>query len=283
MRKIKLISDSTCDLSEELIEKHNIEIVPLTVRFNEEEYKDLFELKTENLYQKVEELRVLPKSAAVSPGEFETVFKKYIDHGYEIIYLGIGSKFSGTFQSALIAKNLLNNDTIHLIDSMNISSGTGLLLLKAAKFREEGFSATEIKVKIENLVPKVRSQFVIDTLEYLYKGGRLNALSAFMGKVLNVHPLIEVRNGEMQVGKKAMGSIKKGINIMIDQALSLKDKIDPEFMMITHSLAPTYSYVERKVKENFNIEHLYETHAGCVISTHCGKGTIGILYIVEEE
>ena len=281
MNKIKLITDSTCDLSKELIEKHNIEVIPMNVTLGGVEYQDGVNLHTEEMYDKVKELNQLPKSSAISPGTFEVVFNKYLKEGYQILYLGIGSKFSGTLQSATIAKQMIDSDDIYLIDSANLSSGSGLLLLKAASFKAQGDDIGTIKKKVEELVPKVRSQFVIDTLEYLYKGGRLNALSAFMGKVLNIHPVISVKNGEMGVHKKVIGSMRKGINSMINGAVSIKDNIDPEFMMITHSLADTYPIVEKKVKENFLIENIYETHAGCVISTHCGKGTIGILYIMK--
>jgi len=282
MKKIKLISDSTCDLSKELIKKHDIEVIPLHVGFGEEMYDDGVNLTTEELYKKVEEKNELPKTAAASPGEFEEVFKRYLDQGYQVLYLGIGSKFSGTFQSATLAKSMIESDDIYLVDSQNLSSGTGLLLLKAASFRAAGDAAETIKTKLDALVPKVRSQFVIDTLEYLYKGGRLNALSALMGKMLRIHPLIKVVDGEMAVGKKARGSMRKGLNIMLDEALEVKENIDPEFMMITHSLADeSYVYLKEKIEQSFNIENVYETHAGCVISTHCGAGTIGILYIMK--
>ncbi|MGS0973698.1 MAG: DegV family protein [Candidatus Izemoplasmataceae bacterium] len=284
MRKIKLISDSTCDLSPELIHKHEIEIVPLYVSFGEESYKDGIDLKTEEMYRIIKEKGELPKTSAVAPGEFEQIFQKYLDLDYDILYMGIGSKFSGTFQSAMLAKKLLESENIYLVDSANLSSGTGLLLLKAAQFRDAGMGVLEIKEKVEGLVPLVRSQFVIDTLEYLYKGGRLNALSALMGKMLRVHPLIKVVDGKMDVGKKAMGSMRKGLQILLDQAVLDQENMDQDFMMITHSLADEhYQYIHKKIAGAFDIKNVYETHAGCVISTHCGAGTIGILYILKNE
>jgi len=283
MKKIKLISDSTCDLSNELIEQHDIEIVPLYVSFDEESYKDGIDLSTEEMYTLIKEKNTLPKTAAVAPGEFEVIFKKYLDLGYDVVYMGIGSKFSGTFQSAHLAKSMLETEDVYLIDSANLSSGTGLLLLKAAKFRDAGFSALEIKEKVEALVPRVRSQFVIDTLDYLYKGGRLNALSALMGKMLRVHPLIIVRDGQMHVGKKAMGPMRKGLHVLLDQYKKDQENMDEDFLMITHSMADNhYQYVRSKLEESSAVKNMYETHAGCVISTHCGAGTIGILYIVKE-
>ncbi|HPJ24145.1 MAG TPA: DegV family protein [Bacillota bacterium] len=282
MNKIKLISDSTCDLSQALLEKHDIDIVPLYVNFNDESYKDLFDLQTEKMYELVDKHGILPKTSAASPGDFHQVFKTYLEQGCKIIYIGLGSKFSATFTSANTAKQLLESNDIYLIDSSNLSSGTGLLLLKTAKFIEEGLEVEEIVRRIEALVPRVRSQFVIDTLDYLHKGGRVSTLSALMGGMLRIKPIIKVRNGEMVVGKKARGSIRKGIDLLIEEFLGLKDMIDNEFVMITHSLAHESSlYIEERLKKEVQIEHLYETNAGCVISSHCGKGTIGILYIMK--
>ncbi len=282
MKPIKLISDSTCDLSAALLEQHQIDIVPLFVNFNDDSYRDLFDLKTEQMYALVEQHKILPKTAAASPGEFLKIFEKYLELGYQIIYLGIGSKFSATFTSANSAKQMLESDDIYLVDSSNLSSGTGLLLLKAAKFREEGLLASEIVEKLEELVPKVRSQFVIDTLEYLHKGGRVSAMSALMGGMLKIHPIIKVREGVMQVGKKARGSIRKGIDFMIDEFKEMRHMIDDEFVMITHSLAPeSCDYIKNNLQDDNRIQNLYETDAGCVISSHCGKGTIGILYIMK--
>ncbi len=282
MKKIKIISDSTCDLSKELLEKYEIDIVPLYVNFNEESYRDLVDLNTEKMYRLVEKYNMLPKTSAASPGDFYKIFKKYLDLNYQIIYTGIGSKFSGTLTSAYTAKKMLESEDIFLIDSLNLSSGIGLLLLKAAKYKEEGLSAEEIKEKVDELVPKVRSQFVIDTLDYLYKGGRLSALSALMGGVLRIKPIIKVRDGVMKVGKKARGNIRKGIDLLIQEFNQLRDDVDEDFVMITHSLAyDSYLYIKENLKEVSSIKNLYETDAGCVISSHCGKGTIGILYIMK--
>jgi len=283
MKKIKLISDSTCDLSQELIQKHNIEIIPLTVSINDVDYKDLIELNTEAMYDLVDEFNVFPKTSAVSPGEFEQVFLKYLDEDFDIVYLGVGSKFSATFQSATLAKNNISSERIHLIDSMNLSSGIAVLLLKAASFIESGEDVLTVVSKLQDIVPKVRSQLVIDSLEYLHKGGRLSTISAFIGKVIRIHPVVHVRNGEMKVSKNAIGSMKKGLTILINQMLEHKEKIDDEFIVLTHSFAMTHRYLEKKVKDNFQVKNLYETHAGCVISAHGGKGSIGLAYILNDK
>jgi len=279
--KIKLISDSTCDLSIELLKEHDIDLVPLYVNFDQDSFFDGVNLTTPEMYQMVKERGILPKTAAASPGSFYEVFLKYVHLGMDVIYLGLGSKFSATFQSAHTAKSMIEEGNIYLIDSQNLSSGSGLLLLKAAKLRKEGKSAVEIVTELEKLVPKVRSQFVIDTLDYLYKGGRLNALSAVMGTMLRIKPIIKVRDGVMAVGKKGRGSLKNGIDLMLHEVLTQEEDIDLDFCMITHSISDDFTdYIKNQVKE-IPFKNIYVTNAGCVISSHCGKGTIGILYILK--
>lgn len=282
MKRIQLMSDSTCDLSPELLETYDIDIIPLYVNFGEESYRDLVDLDTSNMYDLVDKHKMLPKTAAASPGDFLERFKHHLNENKAIIYIGIGSKFSATYASAHTALSMLESEDIYLIDSENLSSGTGLLLLKAARYKEQGLDAPEIVKKIKSAVPKVRSQFVIDTLDYLYKGGRVSALSALMGGMLRIKPIIKVRDGAMVVGKKARGSIRKGIDFLIEEFLALKEQIDHEFVMITHSLAhESANYIREQLGNATDIRHLYETDAGCVISSHCGKGTIGILYLMK--
>ncbi|QWC00461.1 DegV family protein [Mycoplasmatota bacterium] len=282
MRKIKLVTDSTCDLSQELIKKYDIEVIPLYVNFKDQSFLDGVNILVPEMYDLVKEMNELPKTAAPAPGIFHDVFEKYLNQGYDIIYTGIGSKFSASFNSAKIAKDMLESDDIYLVDSLNLSSGSGMLLLKAGEMIRIGKTAKEIKEELELIVPKVRSQFVIRTLDYLYKGGRLNALSAFLGTMLRFKPIIKVRDGLMGVGKKGRGKVQNAINIMIEDMLNEKEKIDEDFMMITHSLAETeVDYIRKKIEDKVNVKNLYQTQAGCVISSHCGKGTIGILYILK--
>lgn len=282
MGKLKLITDSTCDLSDALIKKHDIEVVPLYVNINETSYRDGVELNPTKMYGMVEAHGVLPTTAAASSGTFKTVFKRYLDEGYEILYTGIGAGFSSTLQSVHIAKNELDSERIHLVDSMNLSSGSGLLLLKAASLRDAGEDALSIKAALETMVPKVRTQFVINTLDYLHKGGRLRAISAFMGTMLRIKPIIKVRDGAMAVGKKPRGNIRVGVKLLLRDVLKDLERIDPEFIMITHTEAGEQAdHVRRELEKTGHFEHIHETEAGCVISSHCGPGTIGILYIMK--
>ncbi len=280
MNKIIISTDSTADLNESIVKSRNIEVIPLYVRFEDQVFRDGVDINTNRLYDMVDELGYLPKTQAVSPGDFETHFKKFIDQGYEVVHISIGSKISASYQSAKIAVDLLETDKVHVIDSGNLSSGIGLLVLKAADFRAFGYSAKEISQKVTSLVPKVRSQFAIKTLDYLHKGGRASGLSAFVGSILQVKPIIKVENGKLDVYKKSIGKMSKALDIMIDDLVQLKDRIDKDYVFITHSIANnSYQYMLEEVQNKVQVKNILEGHAGCVISSHCGKGTIGLLYI----
>ena len=280
MNKILITTDSTADLSPEILETRNIKIVPLYVRFNDESYKDSIDITTPELYKKVETYGFLPKTQAASPGDFEVFFKKFLDEGYKIVHISIGSKISATYKSALLAVDLLETKDVYVIDSANLSSGIALLVLKASDLRDQGLSAEEIHQEITKLVPKVSSQFAIKTLDYLHKGGRASGLSAFVGSVLRIKPIIQVNDGKLDVYKKSVGKMSKALDVMIDDLVNLNGEIDDTYVFITHSLAPdSFEYIKNRVEKEVKVKHILEGHAGCVISSHCGEGTIGILYI----
>jgi len=282
MAKFKLITDSTCDLSDVLIRKHDIDVVPLYVNFGEDSFRDGIDLNVPQMYAQVKERGMLPKTAAAAPADFIAVFEKYLKLDLDILFIGIGSKFSATFQSATLAKAELASDRIRLVDGANLSSGTGLLVLKAASFRDQGDPVDVVVEKLLAIIPNVRTQFVINTMEYLYKGGRCSPLAALMGTILKIKPIIKVKDGTMHVGKKPHGRIQAGIDVLIDEVVELRDRLDPEFLMITHSLAhDSAAYIETRLKGVLPVEQVYETDAGCVISSHCGEGCIGILYILK--
>ncbi|MBM7453295.1 DegV family protein with EDD domain [Acholeplasma morum] len=284
MNKVIIMADSTCDLTQELLSSRQIELIPLYVNFGEQSYRDGVDIQTEELYQKVEELGYLPKTSAISPGDFIVRFEPYIEQGYDIVMLTIGSKLSGTYQAALVAQSNFDEGRVQIIDTQNLSSGGGLLALKACDFRDKGLSASEIKAEVDKLVPRVRSQFAIQTMEYLYKGGRCSALSMFLGSVLSIKPIIQVNNGKLDVYKKSVGKMTRALDQMLEDYYELFDKVDKDYVMITHSLADkSAAYMKEHIQNHGKLpKALLETTAGCVISTHCGKGTIGILYILTE-
>lgn len=286
MRKIKIITDSTADMSDELAKELGVVKMPLYVSFGENTYRDGVDIDTNKLYELVDEYGELPKTSAISPGDFIKEFKKWIDEDYDIIYTGIGADMSGTFQSALIAATEFPEDRIHLVNSANLSSGIALLVLKAVDMVNEGLSAKEIKEKLEDIVPRVRSQFAIRVLDYLHKGGRATGTQALLGKMLRMRPIIKVTDGKMHVDKKPMGTMTKAVNIQLEEFIEEYNKgnVDKDYLMITHSIAPKqaiqmHEFIEKNAPD---MNKIIESYAGCVISSHCGSGTIGILYIVNE-
>ena len=281
--KVKIITDSTCDLGKELIEKLDIEVLPLYVNFTDATYLDGVDIEVNKLYELVEEKNELPKTAAVAIPTVEDVFKKYLDEGYDIVYTGISKAMSRTFENINMVAQNLGPDRVFPVDSKNLSTGIGLLVLKACKYRDQGLSAKEIKANLERDRELVLSQFAIERMDFLHKGGRCSSLAAFLGTVLKIKPIIAVRDGKMHVAKKPIGRMKMALDVMLNQIESDKDRLDPDHIFITHSLAyESAEYIKDKLTLMFPGVDIIETVAGCVISSHCGKGTIGILYMVNE-
>ena len=208
MEKIKIITDSTLDLPADLVREKGIEVLPLLINFGEESYLDGVEINTHDMLERIEKENILPTTAQVTPSRFEETFKKYLDEGYKIVTLTLSSEMSGTYQSACIAKNMLESDDIVVIDSRNVTSGLGVLVLKACEFRDNGDNIFEIEEKIKNLIPKVKSSLSFESLENLVRGGRLSKTAGTIGSVLGLRLILEVKDGQMAVKDKVRGSKK---------------------------------------------------------------------------
>ncbi len=284
MRPVKIISDSTCDLSDEQIKNLDIEILPLYVNLLDKSLKDGVEITVDELYKYVDENKILPKTAAITIADYIYTFKKWIDRGYDIIFTGISGGLSSSFNNAKIAVSELGaEEYVYPLDSLNLSSGIGLLLLKAAALKEKGLSAKEIKDELEKIVPNVRSQFIIDRFDYLYKGGRCSSMARIFGTMLKIKPLITVREGKMTVAEKTHGKKIKGLEALLRFLERDKDNLDLENVFITHTYAENEAqYLLEEIKKNYNFKNIYITNAGSTIASHCGPGTIGILYIVNK-
>ena len=280
---IKIITDSTNDLEKELLEQLDIEVIPLFVNFGEESYLDGVEINTDQLYAKIDEKNELPKTAAATIFTFEERFKYWVEKGYDVIYTGISKQMSRTFENAYIASQEFEGKAF-VVDSMNLSTGIGLLLLKACKYRDQGLSAKEIVANLERDRHLVLSQFAIEKMDHLHKGGRCSSVAALLGTVLSIKPIIAVREGKMHVQKKPIGPMRKALDTMLKQIIADKDRLDLDHILLTHSKADkSNEYLLAKLKEEFPNVNIVNTNAGCVISTHCGVGTIGILYMVKPE
>jgi DegV family protein with EDD domain len=236
MNRVKIFTDSTADLSEELIAKYQIGVVPLYVLIKEKSYLDGVELTTEELYQQVEKNQTLPKTAAPSMGDFYEAFKPWVSDGYDIVYIGLSSKLSGTLQSALVTAEEFDEGRVKVIDSLNLSTGIGILVLRAAEMVEEGRGSAEIYEEIRELVPKVRVSFIIDTLKYLHMGGRCSSVQFLASSVLKIRPQIIVKDGGMIVGSKYRGKRQSCLDQFYDEVVGDGSKIDLQRAFVTHSL-----------------------------------------------
>lgn len=279
---VKIISDSTCDLCPELLEKYDISILPLHILLGEEEYEDGLDISIEEIYAWVDEHKETPKTSAPSIERAAGLFEPYVKKGDEIVCFSISGSMSASGNIMRMAAEQLNaEDSIHVIDSQNLSTGIGLLVVEAADMAKAGRSAGEIIQRMEILIPKVRASFVVDTLVYLHRGGRCSGLAAMAGSALKLHPRIEVSEGAMQSGKKYRGSIDKAILAYVkDMEQELKTAVKTR-VFITHSGcdAKIVEQVREYLKELGVFHEIWETRAGGVVSSHCGPGTLGVLFI----
>ena len=276
MEKIKIITDSTLDLPSDLIKEKNIEVLPLLINFGEESYLDGVEINTKEMLEKIKRDNVLPTTAQVTPNRFEEVFKKYLDEGYKIVTLVLSSEMSGTYQSACIAKNMLETDDIVVIDSRNVTSGLGILALKACEFRDNGDSIFEIEEKIKNIIPKVKSSLSFESLENLVRGGRLSKTAGTIGSVLGLRLILEVKDGQMAVKDKVRGSKKASKKVISDFESANVDFDSP--IVIDEILNDEIFEGLKKYCEEKNINYVHGI-VGCTVGIHSGVGACGFFFV----
>lgn len=281
--KVKIISDSTCDLSADLLEKYEISITPLSVTCRDKSYKDGLEITPDDIYAYVDESGKLPKTSAVNVAEYIDVFKRWREQGYEIVHFSISSLFSSTYQNACIAAEEVGG--VYVVDSLNLSTGQGLVVLHGAEMAQNGCDAKTIFEACKELAPRVEASFVVDSIDYLYKGGRCSALAAFGANALKLKPSIEVRDGKMGTGKKYRGRIENVILSYVSDRLKDRNDIDKHRIFITHTRCEqsTVDAVRNKILELApDFEEILETTAGSTITTHCGPNTLGILFVKKQ-
>lgn len=281
MNKVAIFVDSTADLNPEQYKILNINVVPLLVNIGGKAYKDGLEIDSELLYKLVAEHGELPTTAAVPPFTFVEAFQPFIDKGYDIFYVGIGAKLSATLQSVVLAAQEFGEGRVFYSDSNNLSSGSGLLALKAAKYRDEGKSASEIKALIDEHAAKVNSVFAIETLDYLHKGGRCSGTVKVLGKLFHIHPLIKVTDGKLIVYKKPRGKMTAALIELVNELKGHLPNVDLDHIMVTHAGVDqaNLDFLVAKLSSLVDPSTILVTKAGGVISSHCGYGTIGVLYI----
>lgn len=277
--KVLILSDSTSDLSPELIEKYGIKIIPLGVNVGGKEYIDGVDINPDMIYEIYEKTGQLPKTAAVNIAAFSDVFEKYTSEGYSIVVFTISGEMSSTQSNARIAAS--DFDNVYVVDTRNLSTGGGLLVLTAAQLAEQGKSAKEIADECTRLTSYVDASFVIDSLEFLHKGGRCSALAALGANLLQLKPCITVKDGKMGVSKKYRGKFASVLPLYIADRMGDASDINIDKVFVTHAGCDSeiIDICVNKVKEIAPEANVMITRAGCTVSSHCGRNTLGVLFI----
>ena len=277
--KIIITSDSTCDLSAELKERYGIKIIPLGITLGTEVFRDGVDITPDDIYAHHDKTGELPKTTAANVGECIDFFKPFVDDGYTVIHFTISSSMSSTYNNTCMAAEEFEN--VYVIDSKNLSTGGGLLVIAAAEMAKSGMAAEQIVKEIDALVPCVDASFVIDSLDYLHKGGRCSALSVLGANLLKLKPCIEVKNGSMGVGKKYRGVYGSMLKQYVDERLQNPEDIDTSRVFVTHAGcdAQIVDDIVNQVKATGLFDEVFITRAGCTVSSHCGANTLGVLFV----
>lgn len=279
--QIQITSDTGCDLSKELLEKNNIATIPIAVLLGDKELYDGVDVHVNDLFTYVNETKKLPKTAARSVAEYKEFFEQFTNQGKSVVHIGLSSGISVSYQNAVNAAKEIGEDKVFIVDSLSLSTGIGLLLLHAAELARKGKTAKQIFEIETDRAKYVQASFVVDTLEYLYKNGRCSALAMFGANLLKIHPSLRLIEGKIVPTQKYRGKMNMILEKYIDDILATCNNPDTTRCFITHSSAEPalVDEIVAYVKAKNIFKEVYVTVAGPTITSHCGKGTLGLLYI----
>ena len=277
--KIKILSDSTCDLSPELLAANEVTLVPLTVIKDDEQFKDTVNITPDVIFEHVANGGSLCTTSANSLGEYADWFEKFAGDYDGIIHINIGSGFSSCYQNACLAAEDFPN--VRVVDSMNLSTGQGLVVLEACRLAKEATDLDELADQIRAYTERVEASFLLSRLDYMVKGGRCSSVVALGANLLNLKPCIEVKNGKMSVVKKYRGNFDKALPMYVKDRLADRDDLTGDILFVTKTPVDDVSYaaVMKAVEQYGKFDTIYETNAGCTVSCHCGPGTLGVLFV----
>ena len=277
--KIKILSDSTCDLSPQLLEKYDITLIPLIVMKDEQEYRDGVTITPADIFAHVAAGGSLCSTAALSVGVYQEIFEKYAKEYDGVIHVNIGSGFSSSYQNACLAAEDIPN--VRVVDSQNLTTGQGLVVLKAWELAQTCTDLDELYSELTAFTEKIETSFVLDQLKYMVKGGRCSSAAALGANLLNLKPCIEVKDGKMSVVKKYRGSYAKCLTSYVHDRLAGREDVDESRIFITHTPVSDEQLdgVIQALKECGNFRETLVTEAGCTVSCHCGPGTLGIIFV----
>ncbi len=278
-KRVIITADSTCDLSPELLERFEVKTIPLTILLGEESFYDGNGFTPADMYRRYHEDGTLPKTSAPSVQQFLDFFRPFVEAGCEVVHLDISSELSSSFSTACIAAEELGG--VYPVDSRMLSTGVGLLVIEAAECRDRGMTAAEIAAHVASLTDKVDTSFVLDTLEFMWKGGRCSGVAALGANLLHLKPALEMSGGKLSVYKKYRGGIKAVYRQYITERLAGKS-VRPGHVFITNSGEIDESVLqelEALVRSLIEVKEIHHTTAGCTIASHCGPKTLGVLFI----
>lgn len=278
MPTIKITCDSTCDLSPELCERYHISVIPMRVALGERSCRDGVDVKPEELFAYVGETGKLPTTSAISVGEYEDFFRPFTDEGYEVVHISLSSELSSSHQNACIAAGELGN--VFVVDSRSLSTGSGHLVILSAELASAGYDGAYIAKALDEMKGNLDVSFVLQTLDYLHKGGRCSGIARFGANMLKLRPEIVMNNGTLHVGKMYRGSMEKTILDYVRGRLDNENAVNYDRIFVTHSGVPReiVDKVIALVKELRPFEEVIETVAGSTISCHCGPNCLGVLF-----
>ncbi len=280
MSIVKIFSDSTSDLPQGWKKTYDIGIIPLYVVFEDATYRDGVDITPEEVYRQVAAQGALPKTAAPSPADFMAAFEPVIRSGGDIVYISLSSALSSTYQNALLAAGEFPEGRVQVVDSETLCGGIALLVMKAARAAARGQSALEIAAMVKECRSQVETEFVVDTLDYLYMGGRCSGMQNFIGSLLKIRPVLRLIDGAIVPVSKIRGKKEKAVEQMLHHALEHAGDIDKELIIVAHTLAEEDAkYLEKALREQTGSGEIAIIHAGCVIGSHCGPGTVGLMYM----
>ncbi|MDI9218530.1 DegV family protein [Clostridium tertium] len=276
MEKIKILTDSCLDLPEELIKQNNIEVIPVLINFGDKSYIDREEINLEQMQEKIQSEQILPTTAQITPVRFEEIFRKYLDEGYKVLTILMSSNMSGTYNSACIAKDMIESDDIVIVDTQVITSAQGFFVLKACELRDKGYSAEAIKEEIIKMIPKMNASLCFESLENLVRGGRISKTAGVIGTALGLRVIIGFEDGMMTAKDKVRGNKKALKKIISDYESSNPDKNEPVILIEIES--PEMKGELKKYLEDNNIKYI-ETKPGCAVGIHSGTRVSGLFFM----
>lgn len=278
MEKIKIITDTTVDLPSEVLEKYNIDAIPVLINFGEESYLDGIEITRDEVFQRIEEGEIFPKTSQITPTRFVDIFNKYISEGYKVLVILMSSGMSGTYQSACLAKNMIESDDIFIVDSQSICSGLGVLVIRAAILRENGNNIEEIVMDLEKVKYKINSALSFDSLDNLVKGGRVPKAVGVVTGILGIKLILEIKDGVMAVKDKVRGS-KKAVKRILEDLVTLGYNKEVPIILVNLDMDEISQQIRDYLSEN-DIEYI-EAPVGSSVGIHSGNKISGIFFLCE--